>query len=221
MLKTANPNAAATDLAELTRKWFEALPLDDRWRVSAHSGVVGRIRTSAYVDEELHFHDAETGIKATGLSGQVIDARVGHHITVVRLAARNSGRERPVVLFDHENGNVQILKGNFAPLLRSRFEGMVLLAGLALAGLSVGIGLSLLKIFPGRHRRHPSTPFFMFAGMAVPLGIVFTGGRRQRLHANLERTCVQLAEHLRVRGTVVDGELAVTCPAADAPPPAA
>lgn len=219
MLKQSSPGGMANDLAERAERWLDTLPLDDRWHVHATTATVARLRTSAYVDEELHFANHDGTSVASSLSGAVIDARPGHRVTVVHLSARNSGRDRPVVLFDHDNGNTQVLSGNFAPLLRSRFEGLVLLAGLCLGGLLLATGLWLRKLMPhtGRRRRDPSTFFFILAAAMVPLGIIFTDKRRRRLRRSLEQACGDIVAQLKTHAPLSEGEIAISLAANETP----
>lgn len=212
-----SPGAAANDLLNRADRWLENVPLNDTWHIHAETNTVAHLRTSAYVDEELHFLAPDGAVEDSGLSGDAIDARPGHRITVVRLTARNSGRRRPVVLYDHDNGNVQILSGNFAPLLRSRYEGLVLLAGLLAASVLITAGVWLKKTLPIKRRKDPSLFFFITGAAMVPLGIVFTDKRRRRLRRDLEQACDAIAAQLRQNGTLKDGEIAVT-PAADETP---
>lgn len=117
-----DPVGELVQLGERAFGRLEHMAMDDCWTVRPHTARVMRVRTSPYVEDELLLAGPDGTAQSSGLSGSEIGARAGHRITVIRLTARNSGRERPVALFDHDTGKAAILGGNLAPLLRSRFE---------------------------------------------------------------------------------------------------
>lgn len=194
---------------------LEQLPLEDCWTVRPHAARAVHVRSSLYVEDELHLLGSDGKTWPSGLSGSDVGARAGHRITIIHLAARNSGRERPVLLFNHDTGQSVILTGNFAPLLRSRFELPALLAGLAAALALVMAGMEVLPVLAPLDLGRLAMPLFGSAGTMVPVAIVFTSNRRARLRRHLEMLCQEMIALLRSKGCVPAGPLSVSEPAGD------
>lgn len=218
-MDSPSPQTLTTDILERADRWLDGIPLRDTWHIDTEDHAVAHIRTSAYVDRELHWAEADGKTRTSGLSAQDIDARPGHRITVVRVTARNSGRRRSVILYNHHNGKLHILRGHFAPLLRSRYEGLVFLACLSLCAALISLGLWIHKVWPGRRRKDPGSICFILGAAMIPLGIVFTDKRRQRLRRDLEETCTAIAARLHGQGSLEECELAVTPAATETPRP--
>jgi hypothetical protein len=142
-----------------------------------------------------------------GLSALGVAAREGHRLTVVTVTARNSRRSRPVLLFNHANKRFEILRENFAPLLRSRYEGRILVLGVAGMVACILAGLWMPKAL----RVSNNLGMWLIVGGISLLApaIQFPSQRRDRLRERLEQTCATMAEGLMAAGDVPEGSIDV------------
>ncbi|CAA7615633.1 hypothetical protein MTBLM5_170055 [Magnetospirillum sp. LM-5] len=193
---------AFQEAQDAVQKALDALPLSDRWAIMPRVVRVTAVRTSAYIDEEIWSQGADGNDEGLGLSGQTIEARIGHVVSVVTVFARNSGRTRPVLLYNHGNGLPEILTGNFAPLLRSPFEKWVLIAGGAGMIASFMSLPWLSKVIPRPGRL--GALVILAGGGLLGMGIAFPTRRRRRLRHSLDAMCRMLIERLVRHGRIDD-----------------